>query len=126
MQIALLFRLAADPRSMVLTGDPRQIINPTGFRWEEVKYRFRERGLPVPEVRRLSLNFRCVGPIVRLANALLDLKASLVGLADTEMREEWKFGGRPPVVLEGAAEEELLARLAERGAGQVILTRGRE
>jgi len=123
VQIALLFRLAADPRSVVLTGDPRQIINPTGFRWEEVKYRFRERGLPVPEVRRLSLNFRCVGPIVRLANALLDLKASLVGLADTEMREEWKFGGRPPVVLEGADEKTLLARLAERGAGQVILTR---
>jgi hypothetical protein len=60
---------------------------------------------------------------VRLANALLDLKASLVGLADTEMREEWKFGGRPPVVLENASEETLLARLAERGAGQVILTR---
>jgi len=75
VQIALLFRLASDPRSVVLTGDPRQILNPTGFRWEEVKYRFRERGLAVPDVRRLSLNFRCVGPIVRLANALLDLKA---------------------------------------------------
>ncbi len=123
VQIALLFRLAADPRSMVLTGDPRQIINPTGFRWEEVKYRFREHGLPVPEIHRLSLNFRCVGPIVRLANALLDLKASLVGLADTESREEWKFGGRPPVVLECASEEAILTRLAERGAGQVILTR---
>ena len=63
---------------------------------------------------------------MRLGNALLDLKASLVGLADTEMREEWKFGGRPPVVLEGATEEELLARLRERGAAQVILTRGDE
>jgi hypothetical protein len=124
VQIALLFRLAADPRSVVLTGDPRQIINPTGFRWEEVKYRFRERGLAAPDIRHLSLNFRCVGPIVRLSNALLDLKASLVGLTDTEMREEWKFGGRPPVVLEGASEGQLLARLRERGAAQVILTRG--
>ena len=123
VQIALLFRLAADPRSVVLTGDPRQILNPTSFRWEEVKYRFRERGLPVPEVKRLSLNFRCVGPIVRLANALLDLKASLIGLSDTEMREDWKFGGRPPVVLEGASEEALLGLLAKSGAGQVILTR---
>lgn len=126
VQIALLFRLAADPRSVVLTGDPRQIINPTGFRWEEVKYRFRERGLAAPEIRRLSLNFRCVGPIVRLANALLDLKASLVGLADTEMREEWKFGGRPPMVLVDVGEEALLSRLVERGAGQVILTRRAE
>ncbi len=31
VQIALLFRLAADPRSVVLTGDPRQIINPDGI-----------------------------------------------------------------------------------------------
>ena len=60
---------------------------------------------------------------MRLGNALLDLKASLVGLADTEMREEWKFGGRPPVVLEGAGEEEVLDRLRMRGAAQVILTR---
>ncbi len=126
VQIALLFRLAADPRSIVLTGDPRQIINPTGFRWEEVKYRFRERGLPAPEIRRFSLNFRCVGPIVRLGNALLDLKSSLVGLADTELREEWKFGGRLPVVLEDAAEAQLLNRLRERAGTQVILTRSRE
>lgn len=123
VQIALLFRLVSDPRSVVLTGDPRQIINPTGFRWEEVRYRFRERGLPPPEIHRLSLNFRCVGPIVRLSNALLDLKASLVGLSDTEMREEWKFGGRPPLVLEEIPEEELLERLRKRGAQQVILTR---
>ena len=123
VQIALLFRLASDPRSVVLTGDPRQIINPTGFRWEEVKYRFRERGLVPPEIQRLSLNFRCAGPVVRLSNALLDLKASLVGLSDTETREEWKFGGRPPLVLEGIPEEELLELLRKRAAAQVILTR---
>ena len=48
VQISLLFHLAADPRSIVLTGDSRQIINPSGFRWEEVKNKLYERGLPVP------------------------------------------------------------------------------
>ena len=123
VQISLLFRLAADPRGVVLTGDPRQIINPSGFRWEEVKNKLYERGLPVPPVHRLSLNFRCVGSIVRLSNALLDLKAGLLGLTDTEMREEWKFGGRPPLLLSGFSEEEALARIDFRAAGQVVLTR---
>jgi superfamily I DNA/RNA helicase len=82
VQTALLFRLAADPRAVVLTGDPRQIINPSGFRWEEAKNKFYARGLPVMDVHRLSLNFRCVGSIVRLANALLDIKADLARGAD--------------------------------------------
>ena len=123
VQVSLLFRLAADPRAVVLTGDPRQIINPSGFRWEEVKNKLYERGLPVPPVHRLSLNFRCVGSIVRLSNALLDLKADLVGLSDTETREEWKFAGKPPLLLADLAEEEVLSRIDTRGAGQVILTR---
>ena len=45
VQLALLFRLATDPRRTVLTGDPKQIINPSGFRWEEVRARYYERGL---------------------------------------------------------------------------------
>jgi hypothetical protein len=126
VQISLLFRLAADPRGVVLTGDPRQIINPSGFRWEEVKNKLYERGLPVPPVHRLSLNFRCVGSIVRLSNALLDLKAGLVGLTDTEMREEWKFGGRPPLLLAGLSEGEVLERIDFHAAGQAVLTRTAE
>lgn len=123
VQVSLLFRLLADPRGIVLTGDPRQIINPSGFRWEEVKGKLYERGLSAPVVRRLSLNFRCVGSIVRLSNALLDLKAGLVGLTDTEMREEWKFGGRPPALLTSLEEEEVIPRIDARAAGQVILAR---
>ncbi len=126
VQVALIFRLAADPRSVVLTGDPRQIINPSGFRWEEVKNKLYARGIPVPAVHRLSLNFRCVGAIVRLSNALLDLKAGLVGVTDTDMREEWKFSGTPPLLLAGLSEQEVTARMDMRGAGQVVLTRTKE
>ncbi len=123
LQLSLVFRLARDPRQVVVTADPRQIVNPSGFRWEEVKNRFFERGLPVPEVRRLSLNFRSAGSIVRLANALLELKQNLVGLADTEMREQWKFAGRPPVLLRDLPEDEVLAAVSGHAAGQAILVR---
>ena len=123
MQLALLFRLAGDPRRTVLTGDPKQIINPSGFRWEEVRARYYERGLQVPEVINLSINFRSVGNIVSLANSLLLLKRRLVGLASGEITERWTFRGRPPLLVEGLAERELLATVRRGGAGQVVLVR---
>ena len=123
MQLALLFRLAGDPRRTVLTGDPKQIINPSGFRWEEVRARYYERGLPVPPVIDLSINFRSVGNIVSLANGVLLLKRRLIGLASGEITERWTFRGRPPLLVEGVAEAGLLEAIGRGGAGQVVLVR---
>ena len=125
-QLALLFRLASDPLRTVLTGDPKQIINPSGFRWEEVRARYYERGLDVPEVINLSINFRSVGNIVALANELLLLKGSLIGVASGETIERWTFRGRPPLLVEGLAERDLLATVHDGGAGQVVLVRSPE
>jgi ATP-dependent exoDNAse (exonuclease V) beta subunit len=124
VQLSLVFRLARSCRGLLLAGDTRQIINPSGFRWEEVRARFYERGVEVPEVVHLNLNFRCVGNVVRLANALLDLKQRLVGVSGSELREEWKFSGKPPVLIQGLAEEQVLDRARITGAGQVFLVRG--
>ncbi len=123
MQLALLFRLADDPRRTVLTGDPKQIINPSGFRWEEVRARYYERGLPVPPVINLSINFRSVGNIVSLANEVLLLKRSLIGVASGEIAERWTFRGRPPLLVDGLAEAGLLEAIRRGGAGQVVLVR---
>ena len=123
LQLALLFRLADDPLHTVLTGDPKQIINPSGFRWQEVRARYYERGVPVPEVINLSINFRSVGNIVALANELLLLKRSLIGAAAGEITERWTFRGRPPLLAEGLAEPAVLAAVRQGGAGQVVLVR---
>ena len=123
VQLALLFRLAADPLRTVLAGDPKQIINPSGFRWEEVRARYYERGLRVPEVVNLSVNFRSVGNIVALANELLVLKRSLVGLASGEIAERWTFRGRPPLLMDGLAEPAMLQAMKQAGASQVVLVR---
>ncbi|MFW6181315.1 MAG: 3'-5' exonuclease, partial [Spirochaetota bacterium] len=123
VQLSLVFRLARSCRGLLLAGDTRQIINPSGFRWEEVKARFYERGVEVPEVVHLNLNFRCVGNVVRLANALLELKQRLVGVSGSELREEWKFSGKPPVLIQGLGEKEVLDRAGITGAGQVFLVR---
>ncbi|MBW2340222.1 MAG: UvrD-helicase domain-containing protein [Deltaproteobacteria bacterium] len=45
IQLSLIFRLAKSYKGIVFSGDPKQIINPSGFRWEEVKDRFYERGI---------------------------------------------------------------------------------
>ena len=126
IQLALIFRLARSPEDLVLAGDTKQIINPSGFRWEEVRNKFYERGIPVPRMHALRINFRCVGHVVKLANALLDLKQRLVGLTGSEIREEWKFNGRPPFHLTGLEEADILSQLPIRAAGQVILVRDRE
>ena len=123
MQLAMLFRLATDPLRTVLTGDPKQIINPSGFRWEEVRARYYERGLPVPDVINLSINFRSVGNVVALANGLLALKRSLVGVTSGEIAERWMFRGRPPLVIDGVSERELLGTIRLSGAGQAVLVR---
>jgi hypothetical protein len=123
IQIALIFNLVRSPQAVVMAGDPKQIINPSGFRWEEVKQQFYDRGLETPEVAYLRLNFRCVGSIVKLANALLDLKQRLIGLVGSEFREEWKFDGKPPFLLEDIPESEVMEHLRKQGADQIILVR---
>lgn len=126
IQLSLIFKLARNYKNILFAGDPRQIINPSGFRWEELKAKFYERNIMVPEVFNLRLNFRCVGSLVRLANELLDLKKELVGLAGSEFNEDWKFNGRPPLIIHQIKEEELLENLQIKSAGQIILVRDKK
>ncbi len=123
IQLTLLFKLSKKPGDLVCAGDPKQIINPSGFRWEELKNRFYEQGLAVPDVHHLHLNFRCVGSVVKLSNALLKLKQQLVGISGHEQVEEWKFNGRPPYLIHGISEVEMSGEVAATAAGQVILVR---
>ncbi|NBK22073.1 MAG: hypothetical protein EOM68_08610 [Spirochaetia bacterium] len=123
IQLTLLFKLSKKPGELVCAGDPKQIINPSGFRWEELKNRFYEQALAVPEVQHLHLNFRCVGSVVKLSNALLKLKQQLVGISGHEQMEQWKFNGRPPYLIHGISEVEMSREVANTAAGQVILVR---
>jgi hypothetical protein len=123
IQLSLVFRLARPFHRIAVAGDLKQVINPSGFRWEDVKQKFYERGREPPEVQQLSLNFRCVGSIVRLANTLLEIKQALVGLSGTEIREDWKFQGKPPFLVTEIEEEEVLRRAKITGAGRIILVR---
>jgi len=122
-QLDLLFHFVKNPRNIFLAGDTRQTINPSGFRWEEVRTHFYERGVEVPELKTLSLNFRSSGSIIELSNTLLDLKEKFTGRKADETREQWKYKGRPVTVVTGIDTEEMLEILKAAGADRTILVR---
>jgi hypothetical protein len=123
IQLSLIVRLPDRPSHLILGGDPKQIVNPSGFRWEEVKELFYDRAVPVPSVHHLTLNFRCVGSIVLLSNALLELKQRLLGIRSDERLDDWKFQGRPPFLIEKVSPDELIETLRAAAPDRVVLTR---
>jgi TolA-binding protein len=123
IQIGLLFELVGNPTNVFFAGDTKQVINPSGFRWEEIKRHFYERGLEVPELRFLTLNFRSSGSIVELSNILLEIKGKYLGLKAEEVREDWKYKGRPVSVISGIEELDMLDILRVAGARRTVLVR---
>lgn len=123
VQHELLFYIVKNPLNLILTGDTRQIINPSGFRWEELRQHFYSRDLKVPEIKYLNLNFRSSGSIVELSNCLLDIKASLLGLSSDQLLEDWKFKSRPPMVVVSVKESDMIDALITTGAKKTILVR---
>jgi len=126
IQIGLLFDTVHNPEDVFLAGDTKQIINPSGFRWEEVKRHFYERGLEVPEPHYLTLNFRSSGSIVELSNLLLGLKERYLGVKAEEIKEDWKYKGRPVSVVTGIGEGDILEILRVAGARRTVLVRTEE
>jgi len=123
IQINLMFYMVNNPNNIFFAGDTKQTINPSGFRWEEVKRHFYEKGLNVPELRFLSLNFRSSGSIVELSNILLELKEKFLGIKSEESKEEWRYKGRPVAVVSGINESDMLEILKVAGAKRTIIVR---
>lgn len=123
IQIGLLFELVNNPMNVFFAGDTKQVINPSGFRWEEIKRHFYERGLEVPALRFLILNFRSSGSIVEFSNVLLELKEKYLGLKAEEVPEDWRYKGRPVTVISGIEEPDILEILRVAGARRTILVR---
>ena len=116
----LLLRLVAG-RSLTgffLAGDPQQVINPSGFRWAEMRSRIRdrflERGRPAPDLQVLTRNFRSVRGLVELANEVLAFKRDRTGRSEGDESEQSEVAGAAPILVVG--DETALAD-AIRGFG---------
>jgi tetratricopeptide (TPR) repeat protein len=126
VQHDLLFYIVRSPVNLLLSGDTKQIINPSGFRWEELKRHFYDRELKIPDIHYLKLNFRSSGNVVELSNILLELKAALLGTSAEEPKEDWKYKGRPPVVVRHLGEARMVETIRTTGARKTILVRSEQ
>lgn len=126
IQVELLLRLHRGERleGLFLAGDPQQVINPSGFRWAEVRTAIRERlralGRPAPALTSLTRNFRSVRGVVELAGEILAVKRERTGRSDGDETEEAAVAGATPVRVEGS-EEELAAVVAGFGPRCAVL-----
>jgi hypothetical protein len=124
LEVAFVLALSRRPdlSGVLLTGDTQQIVQPSGFRWAEVrrlvvKAESRREGRArreAPEVLRLRRNLRSVRPLVELANALLLLRREVFGRSEEDEPEEAALEGPVPIEVP-AAEEAVLAAI--RGFG---------
>ena len=81
-EIALIISLLRDQnlRSLFLTGDEAQVINPSGFSWARLKGDLgsRVRPLIIPDVITYRRNFRSSKEIVELVNSILRVRKELL------------------------------------------------
>jgi len=112
-----------DLAGVLLTGDTQQIVNPSGFRWAEVRRLAAKAGhLKVaPPVLRLRRNLRSVRPLVELANAVLGLRREVFGRTEEDDPEEAAIEGPVPIEIP-AAEESVLAAIEGFGPRCAVLT----
>jgi tetratricopeptide (TPR) repeat protein len=125
IEVSFVLALSARPdlAGLLLAGDTQQIVNPSGFRWAEVRRLAARHGhaRTAPPLLRLQRNLRSVRPIVELANALLLLRREVFGRGEEDEIEEAAIQGPVPIEIP-AAEEEALGAISGFGPRCVVLT----
>ena len=128
LEVAFVLALSRRPdlSGVLLTGDTQQIIQPSGFRWAEVRRLVSKAGdrksrRETPEVLRLRRNLRAVRPLVELANALLLLRREVFGRTEEDEPEDAALDGPVPIEVP-AAEEAVLAAIEGFGPRCAVLT----
>jgi tetratricopeptide (TPR) repeat protein len=125
LEVAFVLSLSSQPdlAGVLLTGDTQQIVNPSGFRWAEVRRLTAKaaRLRAAPPVLRLRRNLRSVRPVVELGNALLLLRREVFGRTEEDDPEEAVLAGPVPLEIP-AGEEAALEAVAGFGPRAAVLT----
>jgi DNA helicase-2/ATP-dependent DNA helicase PcrA len=123
LELGLLLSLVEHPTGLFFAADPQQVVNPSGFRWAELRslFRARHQALAKPEIQSLTRNYRSVQSIVALANAFVTLKRERTGRSDDDDLQETTLHGATPVLVQGESEE-ILGILKGFGPRCAIIT----
>lgn len=124
LHLELLVNTLSKDGTLLATGDLNQILHPSGFRWSEVRERFYAANRTPPQEPSLDENFRSVGAIVRLANAVLSLRRRLLGGELSSASEPTMPGGDAPRLL-NVPEEDLKQAIATLDARQAVIARSK-
>jgi hypothetical protein len=124
LEVAFVLSLSSskDLGGVVLAGDSQQIVNPTGFRWAEVRQSILKvtGGITAPKPVRLRRNCRSVRPLVEFANSLLNLKQQIFGRYEEDGFEDAVAEGSTPIQI-AASERQVLDAIRDFGPRCAIL-----
>ena len=123
LELSLLMTLCRDKSGLFFAADPQQIVNPSGFRWAELKMQLKNKlqGQSLPPIQSLTRNYRSVESIVRLANTLISLKRSKTGRSDDDELQQTSLKGSTPLLID-ASEEEVIEAVKDFGPRCAIIT----
>lgn len=122
LELRFLLELTRSPSALLFTADPQQIVNPSGFRWSELRSLLRHPDTgQTPDIRSLSRNYRSAHSIVAIANALLTLQRLRTGRSDDDELQETTLHGPAPVLVTGD-ETGILQQLKGFGPRCAVIT----
>jgi len=104
-----------DLSNLLFTGDQAQVINPSGFRWNQVKGLLgrENQDKKIPDVYVLRRNYRSCLEIVDLVNAVLSIRRDILDDPVSKLNQEPLVPSRIlPMVLR-VRKEDLINKLAE-------------
>lgn len=117
-------------------GDPFQTLNPTGFRWDEIKASFVEKFILALDpgrrsqrkdlnYRELSLNYRSSPNVVRFSNFVQALRARLFDVSEIRPQTPWTSDRNSPAVVSFSPDNaQLWEWLKKKGDAVIILPCG--
>jgi len=126
-QISLLLNLLkhdyVNVPEFFFTGDPAQIINPSGFSWNKVKALIYSFYSHLPKYRsiennKLELNFRSSDSIVTLGAKILDINPSISD--ERLIQKAYRSGGKLPFIIV-CLEKEILEISQDFGSRNAII-----
>lgn len=125
LHIMFLFKMAGyNPQRLLIAGDDHQIINHSGFRWENVKNLFyNELNNSKVELYKLNKNFRCAGNISNLANSVNELQKDFVDIRYKTKTINSSVSGEKPILLYNIKEADIIHYFKGLGPTQAIIVK---
>lgn len=125
VHLLLLFLFAGyNSGKLIIAGDDNQIVNHSGFRWQNVKDTFyRHLNCSKPKLYELNRNYRSDGFIVDLAKSINKFQDEFLEKKYAVVLEDSLYFGEKPKLIIKLNEEEMLNNIHNLSSTQAILVK---